>query len=208
MSKELLFIENIKTVIQTYFTHGARSSKKVDILHAYFVEELKQLIVDKPEYTIKCELDVPSINSSGKKKCDIVLLKNNAPYIIFPVKFCITNYFQNKNNYWEQLTGEICHMKWSMPNLHIIPINILLNLTPYLESSGVIKKFETITYENSLKIYESLKEQKLVYANYNFIVNVSHNNQVNEKYTKMPNIKGVCDSTPFKPMQQLVGELI
>lgn len=205
---EIKFIENIQKVIQTYFTHGARSSKKVDILHAYFVEEIKQAIhihKNKQEYSVKCELDVPSVNASGKKKCDIVVLKNNIPYIVFPVKFCITNYFQNKNNYWEQLTGEICHMKWSNPALHVIPINILLDNTPYLESSGTIKKFEKITYENSLQIYEKLKQQNLVYDNYNVIINVLHLSKVNEKYTHMPTINGLAN---FKPMQQVLEQIL
>lgn len=64
------------------------------------------------------------INSSGYKKCDIVILKNNKPYIIFPVKIIKSNYKQNKNNSWENLTGEIMQLLWANPNIKIIPINI------------------------------------------------------------------------------------
>jgi len=41
----------------------------------------------------------------------------------------MSNYKQNKNNGWENLTGELVHIKWSSPDVHIIPINIYMNKT-------------------------------------------------------------------------------
>ena len=43
---------------------------------------------------------------------DIVVLKDlKTPLIIFPLKFPISNYKQNRNNYWENLCGECFQMK-------------------------------------------------------------------------------------------------
>ena len=54
----------------------------------------------------------------------------------------MTNYKQNKNNSWENLTGELSQLKWANPDLHLIPINIIFNQTPYLKSGGIIGKFD------------------------------------------------------------------
>lgn len=204
------FIRLISEVVQIYIESGARSSKKVDKLHGYIKSVIDAYLTERnlQNYTVVLEHNVPSINSSGKKCCDIVVLKDGVPFSVFPVKFIMTNYNQNKNNSWENLTGEMMHLKWSNPDLRIIPINIIFNLTPYLEANKSIKKMENIEYANSFKIYETLVEKQITCDNFNFILDVTHRVSIGEKYIIAPIVNAFNSYTPFKTMKSLLDNII
>jgi hypothetical protein len=86
----------------------------------------------------------------------------------------MTNYKQKKNNMWENLTGELSHIKWCNKNIKIIPINIFMNKTPYLKTDKKIKKFEQIT-KKDIDIYNILIEKELCYDIINYIfINIFH----------------------------------
>ena len=204
-------IEIIKQCYDIYFLHGARSSKKTDCLHNFIKSIIDSVIIEKKlsYYSCKTEYNVPSINASGRKKCDIVLLKNLIPVAVFPVKLIMTNYFQNKNNYWEQLTGELTHLKFQNPELKIFPINIIPTKIPYLTSKKMIAKIEIVSYENSFKIYEFLEKNKIVSKNFNFLIDVIHKSEsINELYNKSPDIIGFASSTPFISIKNEMSNVI
>lgn len=200
-----------------YKDHGSRSSKKVICLHNGF----KTIIDNNLPGNYKCviEENVSSCNTSGLKKCDIVILKqkpklefiekNNhesltvikercrklnipysklkrkemvarinistyyTPYIIFPVKFVMSNYFQNRNNNWETLLGEVTQLnmdKWTNnTGIIIIPINLIFSRIPYLNKDKTIKSFEHITYEKSFKITEMLTKPFYTHEHKNLV---------------------------------------
>jgi len=205
------FIRLIDEVVQIYIESGARSSKKVDKLHGYIKSVIDQYLIDHgllQSYTVVLEYNVPSLNSSGKKCCDIVVLKEGVPFLVFPVKFIMTNYNQNKNNSWENLTGEMMHLKWANNGLIIVPVNIIFNRTPYLETNKTIKKMEHIEYNNSFKIYEALTEKGITFDNMNFIMDVTHRVQIGDKYGVGPIINGFHMDTPFKSLYTLLDRVI
>jgi len=153
----------ITETAKLYMKHGARSSAKVNHFHGFIKNKILQLIRDKPEYRVELEHQVAATNSSGSKKCDIVVLKNNIPYIVLPVKIISSSYKKNKNNSWENLTGELQQLRWANnENLHIIPINIFMNKTPMLDAHKKIKNFETITFDD-IKIYNILMTKHIAY---------------------------------------------
>jgi hypothetical protein len=203
---ELKFINSIHKTYMIYFNKGSRNSAKVD----YFHNSIKNVLlkdIDTNIYSVKLEQRVKSINSSNQKKCDIVLYKHNIPYIIFPVKLCMSNYKQNRNNYWEQLTGELVHLKWANPNINIIPINILINKIPYLNKNGIIQRFETITY-NDISIYNTLIDRDIVYDNINYILDVKHNSLIGEIYNKLPYIIRFNRNTQYRNISDIIYNLI
>lgn len=201
-----LLVYHLYNTYKLYFKHGARSSKKVDYFHNFIKEQLETIFSDK-KYTIKLEQSVKSINSSGKKRCDIVVFKNNKPYIIFPVKLCMSNYKQNKNNGWENLTGELMHLKWANNDIKIIPINIYMSITPYLKCNKIIKKFEKITY-NDIKNYEVLIDNNIVYDNINYIVDVIHLCKEDEEFCKLPTIIQFNKKTKYRRLYEILIKLI
>lgn len=183
--------------------HGATSSKCVDGFHQFVVDELKTIFTE-PTYTVVTEMDLPSTNSTGKKRCDVCVLRGGVPYMVFPVKLTKSNYKQNKNNAWENLTGEVCHLKWANPHLLIIPINIFMDKTPYLSQKKVIR-FETITYED-ISNYSMLKDRLLVYDTITYIIQVEHHAPLNEVYTHIPTLLGFHPQTPFRTLSSILVE--
>jgi hypothetical protein len=200
------FIKIMSNVYDLYLQHGARSNKNVDCFHTFIKDELCKIFT-QPEYSVVLEYEVASTNSSSKKKCDIVVLKLNKPFIIFPVKIIKTNYKQNKNNAWENLTGELQHLKWANENIKIIPINIFMNKTPYLNKSGNIIKFENITIDD-IKIYSILNTKYITYDIINYILTVEHSNNINDKFDKPPKILDFDSYTPYRSTIDILKDLI
>ena len=197
MSKEKTFLHVIGKSIKLYIKHGPRSNKKTQYLHKSIKSIIKNaLLKDTEKYSIKLEHDIPSFNSSGTKSCDIVLLSKKTPLIVFPVKFIMSNYNQNKNNYFENLTGECSHIKWINENLKIVPINIILNRVPYLSGDKIIK-FEHIKYDSTFSIYKNLVEKNICSKVITFIIDVEHQNKEGQNYDKCPIIIGFNNQTPY-----------
>lgn len=207
--EEKRFIQIINETYYKYFEHGPRSSKKVDYFHAAIKCILEQYFTGDGGFNIILEYDIESCNSSGKKKCDIVILKNNKPYIIFPVKIIMTNYKQNKNNSWENLTGELIHIKWANEAnkdiIYIIPINILMHKTPYLKNNRAIQRFETVT-TSDIENYNHLIKKNICYDIINYIVEVEHIKKANERFDKIQPIKKFI--TPYRSFRSILSKLL
>ena len=200
-----IFLEFISKSFEEYIQFGSRSSKKVDILH----QGIKSIIEkDLPKiYHVEIEKNVQSINISGKKRCDIVLYKNKKEFAVFPLKFIMTNYYQNKNNSWEVLTGECIHLKWENPKIHIIPINIIFNTIPYLTKDSNIKRFEEINYNKSFKILEILIEKEITSDLISYIIDVQHTSTINDKY-KSPILINFNKDTPYRSLKCIISNLM
>ena len=214
MNKYLLsreFIHIVQNTYEIYFQHGARSSQKTDYFHTYIQTKVSEFITENGlSDTYKCHLEhkVPSVNASGSKRCDIVITKHNRPYVIFPVKVVMSNYKQNKNNAWENLTGELLHLKWANSDIKIIPINVILNQIPYLDAGQKIKKYEAIEYDDTFKIYETLTGRGICDSQMNYILDVAPVCEVGAPYNKCPHMVGFNSKTPFIPMSQVLSELL
>ena len=190
-----------------YMKHGARSSKKVNCFHEYIKTQIESIFPYSNGYKVNLEKDIISLNSSNKKKCDVVLYKHDKPYIIFPIKIIMSNYKQNKNNNWENLTGELTHLKWRNNDIHIVPINIYMGTTPYLQTNKLIKTFEKITYKD-ISQYEYLKTKNLAYDVINYIIDVNHNCKVGEKFDKIPTITGFNHLTKYRSFNDILQSLV
>ena len=186
--RKQLFIKNINKVFDIYLKSGARSSKKTDALHNFIANQIRNCL-PSTDYSVQLECEIPSLNASGTKRCDVVLFRFGKPFCVFPVKFIMTSYFKNKNNGWENLTGEISQLKWAGAVDHIIPINIILNKTPCLKGD-IIQNFEHVSYDKSFKIMEILREKNLASDVLSYILDVNHTNKIGDKYTMRPHITG------------------
>lgn len=198
-------LDTIKKTFEIYILHGCRSSKKTDYLHGELKDIIQKVI---PACTVSIEQKVDSLNASGNKNCDIVVFKGEIPYIIFPVKFIMTNYYQNKNNNWENITGEVLHLVKAHECIHIVPINIIFNTIPYCKKSSYISKFENITYEKSYKITEKLIEWGLASNIVNYIIDVEHVCKIGEQYDKCPKILGFNKDTPYRSFNDILKPFI
>lgn len=203
--EEKQFIEIMNVTYTKYFEYGSRSPKKVNYFHSCIKDMLQQYFTIENDFEIKLEYKIPSCNSSNNKKCDIVILKNKIPYIIFPVKIIMTNYKQNKNNFWENLTGELVQIKWANHDIKIIPINIFMDKTPYLKNSKKIKHFESVT-PSDIEIYNELIKRNICYDMINYIVEVEHFKKENEPFDKIQPIKKLI--TKYRTIGSIVDKLL
>ncbi|AOM63556.1 hypothetical protein [Heterosigma akashiwo virus 01] len=119
----------------------------------------------------------------------------------------MTNYKQNKNNFWENLTGEVMHLKWYNHKLKIIPINIFIKSTPYLNKNRIITKFENINYSD-ISQYNVLKTKGIVHDIINYIINVDHECKINDFYDKMPYIIGYDTQLKYRSFNEILHGLI
>jgi hypothetical protein len=203
--EEDIFLDIISKSFEEYVQSGPRSCKKVDLLHQGIKSILEKTL--PKSYQVEIEKNIDSINISGKKRCDIVLYKHKKVFAVFPLKFIMSNYYQNKNNSWEVLTGECIHLKWGNPNLHIIPINIIFNNVPYLTKDSDIKYFEEINYNSSFKILEILKEKQITSDLISYIIDVQHMSHINEKYNKSPILTHFNKDTPYRNLKDIISKL-
>ena len=204
-SEENTMLRIINETFNIYFKHGARRANKVNYFHKEIQNILKIYFPIANGFEVKLEQKVTSCNSSGKKQCDIVVFKDNTEYIILPVKIIMTSYKKNKNNFWENLTGEVTHLKWRNPNVHIIPINILINKTPCLNNNKRIKKFENITISD-INIYDELIRYNLCYDIINYIFEVEHIKKENEIFDKI-HITNFDTNTPYRSFDSIMSSL-
>lgn len=200
------FLDVLSESYDLYITHGTRSNKSVNHFHNYIKEELEKLFNDE-KYTVKLEYNIKSLNSSGNKRCDLVILRNNEPYIIFPVKMIKSTFQKNKNNTWENLTGELSHIVWANPDIKIIPINIFMDKIPLLNEKKLIIRFEKLSFDD-ISNYNRLKEHHLAYDLINYIIDVEHNVNIDEAFTAKPTLVGFNEATPFRSMYEIVKDLV
>jgi len=203
------FIKKFYEILELYLTDGSRNQKKSNCFHEFIKLEIEKYIVCKQlgNYKVILEQDIVSVNASGKKRCDIVVYKNDKPHVVLEVKLAMSSYNKNKNNYWETQTGELSHLRWVNPDIHIIPINILLSKIPNLYNKKQIKNFDIIDFD-TIKIYDKLVEYHIVDKFINYILDVEHVNNQGDKYDKCPKILGFNKSTPFVPLFNILQTVI
>ena len=144
IEEKVNLIKCLNETYSAYRKHGARSNKKTNILHKGLIKILKKCF--PKNYIFYDEIKIKCYNASGTKKCDIVAYnKDNKLTHIFPVKFPLGNYKQNKNNYLENMIGEIILLEMCNEGVEIIPINIFPYKVPYKKQDKTIQKMEIIT---------------------------------------------------------------
>lgn len=206
MNEEEKFLKMITKSLELYLTYGSRSSKKTDTVHYFFKNIMEKYLPNN--YKIELEKKIKCSNHSGFKRCDIILYKNNIPYIIFPVKVIMSNFYQNKNNYYENLLGDITAIIHCNPYIKIIPINITFCTVPYLMKNRKIKKFEFIS-SSIFKPYNDLKERcENVVETINYLIDLHYENIENELYDKLPVVKNLSIDTPWKNIEDILNPLI
>lgn len=158
LSKQINIIDfeiNIQDAIKNYFIHGSRSNKKLIPIHSYVANHLK----NKTHLKINALPD-KEINIIGKyynKKVDICLYNDVQNYGHISIKFIMSNYSQNSNNYFESLIGELINLK--INGLIQWFILIIFDEIPYFDKNGNIKYYQRF---NNFSKYQKLVDDKIL----------------------------------------------
>jgi hypothetical protein len=138
----------IQNSISKYLKYGPRSNKKLEQLHSYIASSITKNLPDCQS----CSLPGKEINVQGKfycKKVD-VHIKNIDNVGIVSVKFVMSNFCQNSNNYFENLVGEMYNLKDVGPRLFVM---VIFDDIPYYDNKRNIIRYEKI---KNLDRYDSL----------------------------------------------------
>ncbi len=155
------FLTVLKESFKTYLQTGARSNKKLCVLHGAISEDLQEKLNDNYKvYSLGHETGKEK-KISGRyleKTVDITITKNNKAVAGIAVKYVMSNYKQNSNNYFENMLGETANIRSAkIPyfQIFIIPDNI-----PYFKKGEEIAKSEHIN-EHDLKKYITLSKDNV-----------------------------------------------
>ena len=139
------FLEVIKKSFDTYIRTHPRSNEKLKILHGKIADDIKSRLNDG--YIINSLNEINGKEKTIKgiymdKKVDIAIEKDHKILGIIAIKFIMSNYKQNSNNYFESMIGETVNLKaMGIPHYHIV---IIPSRVPYFKTKGDISKYEEI----------------------------------------------------------------
>lgn len=144
-----------------YLRHGARSSKKVMPIHEYIRDNFISM-----GFTADVEKSVGGEFYS--KKCDIVVnpeMSNSpeaevAASAIVSVKFPLTNFKQNANNYFESGLGEVSNLRLGgvkVGTLSIVPWRL-----PYLNNKKKVTRIEYIADTHIDKLRKLMEKEHIL----------------------------------------------
>ena len=155
------FLEVIKqSFIKCLKTH-ANSNEKLKILHGAIAEDIKNKLGDNYDVISLGISDNKEEHIAGRyinKKVDITIKKQNEIVAGIAVKFVISNYSQNSNNYFENMLGETANIR--AKNIPYFQIFILFQKMPYFADGGELKKWEEIK-DHHIKKYILLSKDNI-----------------------------------------------
>lgn len=183
----LQFLSVLKESFITYLRTGARSNKKLCVLHGAISRDLQERLRDDnySVYSLNCE-NGREHKIKGRyvdKTVDITIEENNVPVAGIAVKYVMSNYSQNSNNYFENMLGETANIRCA--GVPYFQIFIIPDKIPYFNKEGQISKWERIN-EHNLKKYIKLSDDNADTYMHTpnktlvFIVHIQNNEDVTE----------------------------
>lgn len=151
------FLNVIKASFLKYLQTGSRSNEKLRILHGAISQDLSQRLNDDCYRIASLGFGVGREREiSGRymnKRVDIVVADSEMPIAGIAVKFIMSNYKQNSNNYFENMLGETANIRCG--NCPYFQIVIIPERIPYYDSNKQITHWETVD-EHNLQKYINL----------------------------------------------------
>src|SRR5436309_9147631 len=93
---------------------GVRGTGKLKILHPHIAEDLRNILGDKYQVYSLDEKHGKEKTIQGRymeKRVDIAIMKGERPVAGVGIKFIMSNYRQNSNNYFENMLGETANIR-------------------------------------------------------------------------------------------------
>ena len=149
MSLNSDFLETLRESFEKCLDTSPRSNEKLKILHSKIAKDLSSLlgkdyIVDALNFGSGREQTIKGRYLD--KKVDICVSKKKKVVAGIAVKFVMSNYSQNSNNYFENMLGETANIRTA--DILYFQMFIIPRFLPYFDNSGVIQKIEELTKHN------------------------------------------------------------
>lgn len=155
---------------ERYKEAGPRSNKKLFPLHGWVCEEIQLVLGDG--YVIRSVQSGGERNIDGKyysKNVDVSVEFNGHVVGVVNVKFVMSNYRQNANNYFENQLGETANLRRS--NIAYGHLNLFTHPIPYFNREGELETEQHLN-DADIKKYSLLSED--------------------HTYPHAPNVQAIC----------------
>jgi hypothetical protein len=155
------YLRSIKNSFLKSLKTGPRSNEKLKILHGFIATDLKSKLGDGYQIKSLGYKDGRETKIKGRymdKNVDITVLKDSKSIAGVAVKFVMSNYSQNSNNYFENMLGETANLRAN--RIPYYQIFILPERLPYYNKKGDITKWEIIT-ENNMNKYVKMSNDNI-----------------------------------------------
>jgi len=154
------FLSVLKNSFTKYLEAGPRSNEKLKILHSAIAADVLERLtrLGGKGYSVVSlgANDGREDKINGRyveKAVDITIKKDNSPVAGIAVKYVMSNYMQNSNNYFENMLGETANIRCA--DVRYFQVFIIPDRIPYFDKTGKIKKWENIN-DHNLKKYITL----------------------------------------------------
>lgn len=156
------FLAILKDSFITYLQTGARSNKKLEILHGAISQDLYMRLDDTNYSVFSLGYGVGKerkiIGRYIDKTVDITIAEDKKPIAGIAVKYVMSNYSQNSNNYFENMLGETANIRAAQ--IPYFQVFIIPDKVPYFDKYGEIAKWEKVN-EHNLKKYIKLSQDNI-----------------------------------------------
>ncbi|MCL2855973.1 MAG: hypothetical protein FWE21_10240 [Defluviitaleaceae bacterium] len=149
------FFDILKKSFSKYIETNARSNEKLKILHGAIAEDLHKKLSNTSNVNGNYSVhslgfgngrEVGIAGRYANKTVDIAVKKNGNPVAGIAIKYVMSNYKQNSNNYFENMLGETANIRSSgIPYFQIL---VIPDKMPYFDKDGIIKKWEVVNKRN------------------------------------------------------------
>ncbi len=147
------FLEVISNSFNAFIQSGtSRSTQKLKPLHGAIARDLSERLGKEYEIISQGFGSNREGSMSGRyidKKADITIKKGDRIVGGIAVKFVMQNYFQNSNNYFENMLGETANIRCN--GYPYFQIFIILDKLPYYKKDKTLSKWEEFSDHNVCK---------------------------------------------------------
>lgn len=165
------FLECLEKSFLKYLEKGAkgvRGTGKLKILHPHIAEDLRNILDDKFQIYSLDEKHGKEKVIRGRymdKRVDIAVMKGERPVAGIGIKFIMSNYRQNTNNYFENMLGETANIRTN--NILYFQIVICFSHSPYFHreenKERIIKNIEKVSLGHLEKYQILSQDDTLIY---------------------------------------------
>jgi hypothetical protein len=155
------FLKCLERSFLEYLKEGPQSTAKLKILHPCIAKDLKNLLGDKYQIYSLDEKNGKEKTFEGRymdKRIDIAVMKGKEQVAGLAVKFIMSNYSQNSNNYFESMLGETANLRTN--DILYFQIVICFAYPPYYNNKKGIEKIEEVKLKH-LKKYQKLSRDNV-----------------------------------------------
>lgn len=148
------YAQTLRRCIERYFAQGERSPQKLVPIHSFVNRCVSTLLGS--EYNVISYMENDKQHCSEErvkglfydKNVDVAIKKGERVVGVVSVKFVMSNYGQNSNNYFESVLGECQNLKLANPDLVFWYFFVTFERIPYFTRDRTIKSWNS--YVNTI----------------------------------------------------------